>query len=134
MVDFIPKTMRKLLFAICCLMCTTGLMAQNTDYQKAIARYKTVKTATASVTKIQHRRAVKDDKVTTGGLFILKPDMVSISTDEGRDRLVMKGSRFTMTVSGRDHTTDSRQNPQFATFQCFRTSSMEDRTSVSCQR
>ena len=70
-----------------------------------------------TVTKTQHRQAVKTDVVTTGTLTIRKPDYVCISTDGGKDQLIMDGTKFTMTMGGRKHTTDSRKNPQFATFQ-----------------
>ena len=70
-----------------------------------------------TVTKTQHRQAVKTDVVTTGTLTIRKPDYVCISTDGDRDQLIMNGTKFTMTMGGRKHTTDSRKNPQFATFQ-----------------
>lgn len=70
-----------------------------------------------TVTKTQHRQAVKTDVVTTGTLTIRKPDYVCISTDGDKDQLIMNGTKFTMTMGGRKHTTDSRKNPQFATFQ-----------------
>lgn len=70
-----------------------------------------------TVTKTQHRQAVKTDVVTTGTLTIRKPDYVCISTDGDKDQLIMDGTKFTMTMGGRKHTTDSRKNPQFATFQ-----------------
>lgn len=70
-----------------------------------------------TVTKTQHRQAVKTDVVATGTLTIRKPDYVCISTDGDKDQLIMDGTKFTMTMGGRKHTTDSRKNPQFATFQ-----------------
>ena len=90
--------------------------AQQSDFQKACARYKNFKQAGANVTRIIHKKSLKKDIVTTGGAFIMHPDMVSISTNEGLDKLLMKGTRFTMTVNGKEHSTDSRKNPQFATF------------------
>ncbi|MBQ6203004.1 MAG: outer membrane lipoprotein carrier protein LolA [Prevotella sp.] len=69
-----------------------------------------------SVTKTSHKRAVKTDVVTTGTLTIRKPDYICISTDGGKDQLIMDGSKFTMTMGGRQHVTDSQKNPQFATF------------------
>lgn len=69
-----------------------------------------------SVTKTSHKRAVKTDVVTTGTLTIRKPDYICISTDGGKDQLIMDGSKFTMTMGGHQHVTDSQKNPQFATF------------------
>ena len=41
----------------------------------------------------------------------------SIVIDGGKDQLLMKGSDFTMVVGGKRHTTSSKSNPQFASFQ-----------------
>ena len=70
-----------------------------------------------SVTRTFHTKAVKTDAVTTGTMTVRKPDYISISTDGGREQLIMDGSRFTMATGGRKHVTDSKKNPQFATFQ-----------------
>ena len=69
-----------------------------------------------NVTRTQHRTAVTTDDVTTGTVTIRKPDYICISTDEGREQLIMDGTQFTMTIGGKQHVTDSRRNPQFATF------------------
>ena len=69
-----------------------------------------------TVTRTQHRTAVAQDVVTTGTLTIRKPDYISISTNGGREQLVMDGTKFVMTMGGKQHVTDSRKNPQFATF------------------
>ncbi len=70
-----------------------------------------------TVTKIQHKKAVKTDVVSTGTLTIRKPDYICISTDGGKDQLIMDGTKFTMTMRGKNHITDSQKNAQFATFQ-----------------
>ena len=69
-----------------------------------------------NVTRTQHRTAMTADVVTTGTMTIRKPDYICISTDEGREQLIMDGTRFTMTIGGKRHVTDSRSNPQFAKF------------------
>ena len=69
-----------------------------------------------TVTKTTHKKAVKTDVVTTGTLTINKPDYICISTDSDKDQLIMEGTKFTMTMGGRQHITDSQTNPQFATF------------------
>lgn len=73
--------------------------------------------AQTSVVKTTHTKAVKTDVVSKGTVTIRKPDYICISTDGGKDQLVMDGTAFTMTMKGKDHKTDSRKNPQFATFQ-----------------
>ena len=70
-----------------------------------------------SVTKVSHSKAVKTDVVTTGEMTIRKPDYICISTDGGKDQLIMDGTKFTMTTKGKKHTTDSKTNALFATFQ-----------------
>ena len=70
-----------------------------------------------TVTRTRHQAALTTDAVTTGTLTIRKPDYICISTDGGRDQLLMEGTKFTMTMGGKKHVTDSRRNAQFATFQ-----------------
>ena len=70
-----------------------------------------------TVTRTRHQAALTTDAVTTGTLTIRKPDYICISTDGGREQLLMDGTQFTMTMGGKNHVTDSRKNPQFATFQ-----------------
>lgn len=70
-----------------------------------------------NVTRTRHQAALTTDAVTTGTLTIRKPDYICISTDGGRDQLLMDGTKFTMTMGGKQHETDSQQNPQFDTFQ-----------------
>lgn len=69
-----------------------------------------------NVTRTQHRAAVTQDAVTTGNMTIRKPDYISILTDGGKEALIMEGTKFTMTMGGKQHVTDSRKNAQFATF------------------
>lgn len=72
--------------------------------------------AQQAVTKTSHRKAVKEDVVTTGTMTMRKPDFICISTDGDRDQLIMEGTKFTMTMGSKKHKTDSKKNPQFATF------------------
>ena len=72
--------------------------------------------AQTPVTKVSHSKAVKTDVVTTGDATIRKPDYICITTDGGRDQLLMDGTQFTMTQKGKKHVTDSRKNPLFADF------------------
>ena len=76
-----------------------------------------VDVAAQTVTRTRHQAALTTDAVTTGTLTIRKPDYICISTDGGRDQLLMEGTKFTMTMGGKKHVTDSRRNAQFATFQ-----------------
>ena len=91
------KHLTALLFVVFTLCCVT-MGAQN-------------------VTRTRHQAALTTDVVTTGTLTIRKPDYICISTDGGRDQLLMDGTKFTMTMEGKLHETDSQRNPQFDTFQ-----------------
>ncbi len=88
--------MRKYLLILCCLF-ALGLQAQ-------------------TVTRVSHSKAVKTDVVTTGDVTIRKPDYICISTDGGKDQLIMDGTKFTMTAKGKKHITDTKKNALFATF------------------
>ncbi len=70
-----------------------------------------------TVIKTHHTKALKTDVVSKGTLTIRKPDYICISTDGDKDQLIMDGTKFTMTMRGKQHVTDSRKNAQFATFQ-----------------
>ena len=89
--------MKNLLLLFCCLF-ALSLQAQ-------------------TVTKVSHSKAVKTNVVTTGEMTIRKPDYICISTDGGKDQLIMDGTKFTMTMKGKKHVTDSKTNALFATFQ-----------------
>lgn len=77
----------------------------------------TLTVSAQTVTKTSHKKALKTDVVTTGTMTIRKPDYICISTDGDKDQLIMDGTKFTMTMGGKKHVTDSRKNAQFATFQ-----------------
>ena len=64
--------MKHLLLLLCCLF---ALCAQ-----------------AQTVTKVSHSKAVKTDVVTTGDVTIRKPDYICISTDGGKDQLLMDGT------------------------------------------
>ncbi len=89
--------MKNLLLLFCCLF-ALSLQAQ-------------------TVTKVSHSKAVKTDVVTTGEMTIRKPDYICISTDGGKDQLIMDGTKFTIITKGKKHVTDSKTNALFATFQ-----------------
>lgn len=59
-----------------------------------------------NVTRTRHQAALTTDAVTTGTLTIRKPDYICISTDGGRDQLLMDGTKFTMTMGGKLHETN----------------------------
>ena len=93
------------------------IMAQQADFQKAVARYKNAKTVTANVTKRAHKDAVANDAVTKGTFLMKAPNEVSITMEGGKDQLIMQGNQFTMVANGKKHKTDSQKNIQFASFQ-----------------
>ena len=108
----------KRLFLLLALLCQLTIsVAQQADFQKAVAKYKTAKTVTATATKTSHKNAVADDAVSKGTLLMKAPAEVSITMEGGKDQLLMQGSTFTMVVKGKKHTTSSEKNVQFASFQ-----------------
>ena len=94
-----------------------NIMAQQADFQKAVARYKNAKNVTATVTKRAHKDAVATDAVTKGTFQMKAPAVVTITMEGGKDQLIMQGNQFTMVANGKKHKTDSQKNIQFASFQ-----------------
>lgn len=108
----------KRMFLILTLLCQLTIgVAQQADFQKAVARYKNAANVTAAVTKTTHKQAVAKDVTSKGTLTMKRPATVSIVIDGGKDQLLMEGSNFTMVVKGKKHTTSSQQNVQFTSFQ-----------------
>ena len=109
--------MKKILLVL--LFICMGIMtfAQQSDFRKAVAKYKNTTMVTASVVKTSHKNALAKDVITKGLLTMKSPSEVSIVIDGGKDQLLMNGSTFTMVVNGKKHTTSSERNPQFASFQ-----------------
>ena len=109
--------MKRVLLILTLLCQLTICIAQQADFQKAMARYKNATNVTASVTKTTHKQAVAKDVTSKGTLTMKRPATVSIVIDGGKDQLLMEGSTFTMVVKGKKHTTSSQKNVQFASFQ-----------------
>ncbi len=109
--------MKRVLLALALIVCQFAVCFAQSDFQKAVARYKNVSTTTAAVTKTAHKDAVAQDVVTKGKLTMKRPSEVSIVIDGGKDQLLMQGTTFTMMVKGKKHTTSSKTNVQFASFQ-----------------
>lgn len=108
----------KRVLLILTLLCQLAMsVAQQADFQKAVARYKDAANVTASVTKITHKKAVAKDVISKGTLTMKRPATVSIVIDGGKDQLLMEGSNFTMVVKGKKHKTSSQKNVQFTSFQ-----------------
>lgn len=108
----------KRVFLILTLLCQLTIsVAQQADFQKAVARYKDAANVTASVTKTTHKKAVAKDVISKGTLTMKRPATVSIVIDGGKDQLLMEGSNFTMVVKGKKHKTSSQKNVQFTSFQ-----------------
>ena len=109
--------MKRVLLILTLLCQLTICIAQQADFQKAVARYKNATNVRASVTKTTHKQAVAKDVTSKGTLTMKRPATVSIVIDGGKDQLLMEGSTFTMVVKGKKHTTSSQKNVQFASFQ-----------------
>jgi len=111
------KNMKRLFLLLALLCHLTFSIAQQTDFQKAVAHFKNCTCVTATATKTTHKAALTKDEKAKGTLTMKNPSEVSITIVENKDQLLMQGSDFTMIVKGRKHKTSSLKNSQFATFQ-----------------
>ena len=109
--------MKQALLTLAFIVCHLSASVAQTDFQKAVAKFKNASTVTAAVTKTAHKDALAKDAVSKGALTMKKPSEVAIVIDGGKDQLLMQGSTFTMIVKGKKHTTSSERNQQFASFQ-----------------
>lgn len=108
--------MKKIIFSMLMALVSVMAFAQTADFNKAVAKYKSVSSLTANVVKTTHKAAVAKDVVEKGAYYVKKPNKVLISCNGGKDALLMNGTAFTMTIKGRKAKTDSQKNPQFKTF------------------
>ncbi len=69
-----------------------------------------------TVTRTRHQAALATDQVSTGTVTIRTPEYICISTDDDKDQLIMDGTKFTMSMGGKKHVTDSKKNKQFGAF------------------
>ena len=99
--------MKQILLAFLCLF-SSLVWAQQGDYQKACARYKTVQTVTAKCQRVRHKKVVAKDEVLQGSFRMSRPDKVNITMDGGKEALDMNGTQFTMTMKGKPHKTSSK--------------------------
>lgn len=107
---------KTLLLLLSCLM-SISMMAQTSDLKKAVARYRNASSVEATAVYTRHNAAVSKGKSSKGTLKMRQPGYVAISVDGGKNQLIMNGSTFTMVMRGKKHTTSSKTNAQFATFQ-----------------
>ncbi len=107
---------KKLMMMMMAVLACLTASAQS-DFQKAVAKYKNSTGVTATATCVKHNSAVKKAGTYKGNLYMKKPNKVSIIVDGGKDKLIMNGTTFTMVKGGKKHVTDSKKNAQFATFQ-----------------
>lgn len=89
--------------------------AQQTSFRQAVSGFAGCHEATATVSKTQTSLLTRTT-TTSGTLLMRPPSHMCITTDEGRDQLLMEGTAFTMLMGGKRHETDSRTNRQFTAF------------------
>ena len=70
--------MKRLVLMLTLLCQLTFGIAQQADFQKAVARYKNAANVTAAVTKTTHKQAVAKDVTSKGTLTMKRPATVSI--------------------------------------------------------
>ncbi|MBP5195871.1 MAG: outer membrane lipoprotein carrier protein LolA [Bacteroidaceae bacterium] len=122
--------MKHILLAFICLL-SSFMWGQQSEYQKACAKYKTVQTVTAKCQRVRHKKLVAKDEVLQGSFNMSRPDKVNITMDGGKEALDMNGTQFTMTMKGKPHKTSSKTNVQFRTFQAVWESILAGGTDLS---
>ena len=114
---------RLFLFLALTLGLQTAGFSQDADFQKAVSKFKTSSSATATVTRYKHNAALTKDAVSQGTLTMKKPSYVCIDVvandtkKASHDQLIMEGSKFTMVTKGKSHLASSKASSQFRTFQ-----------------
>lgn len=107
---------RILLLLISCVLASASF-SQQADLKKAVIKYRNANGASANVVRIRHNAALTKDDTAKGLLTMKRPNQVSITVNGGKEQLIMNGSSFTMVANGKKRTTNSKTNPQFASFQ-----------------
>ena len=104
---------RILTIAAIIIAAVAGLRAQSDEelMQQAMERYKSVTTLTAPVTVVRHNTLLAADQKSTGMFYFKKPSSILITTDGGKDRLLMHDGKFTMVTDGKA-TTMTGKNEQ----------------------
>lgn len=107
--------MKKLFVTLTLALACAVSFAQNADFTKAVAKYKNVSSLTATATRTVHKTAVAKDKVVAGNLYVSgKGTKVLIAN--GKDALLMNGTKFTMKKGPLKAKTDSEQDARYKTF------------------
>ena len=115
------KRFLTLLALVACLSAT--VCAQQADFRKAVEKYKSASSMTATVERTKHNAALSNNAVSRGTLTMKRPNYVCIDVQPSdkkyavNDQLIMNGSQFTMVTNGKKHVTSSQSNVQFRTFQ-----------------
>lgn len=113
--------MKKILSLIFLCLLTLSSLAQNVDFQKAVAKFRGTTGVTAVATRVDHKAAVAEDDKATGTMVIQSPDKMNISVAGGKEQLDMNGDDFTMIMRGREYKANSKNNNQFVAFQAVLT-------------
>jgi outer membrane lipoprotein-sorting protein len=106
--------MKKLLTTFMLAFICAVTFAQNAEFKKAVAKYKTATTVTATATRTVHKAAVSKDKVTTGNLYV-KGKGSKVLIANGKDALLMNGTAFTMKKGALKAKTDCQKDAQYKT-------------------
>ena len=109
--------LKRFISSILLTLCCITMMAQGASYQQAISKFRNSAGETATVTRVTHKSALKEDKRDKGSLWMKKPGKVCISVNKGKDKLIMNGATFTMVINGKKHVTNAKTNAQFTTFE-----------------
>ena len=103
----------KLILTSAVLMIATSIMAQDADIQKAMSRYKGIRSVTATVVRTKHRAALTSDETLTGSLAFTTPDKLLISFNSGNEKMYMDGNKFAMATGGEETVATGATRTQF---------------------
>ena len=100
-----------------CLLSANATMAQDADLQRIAERHRAMKTLNATVRRTCHNTAIADDEVTTGTFSLRKPGQMALTFLDGRDKLLMDGTVYTMVTDGKAQVAQGKTHALFSVLQ-----------------
>ena len=108
---------RILTILLLCLLWANATWAQDADLQHISQAHRTMKTLNATVQRTRHNVAIADDEVTTGTFSLRKPGQMALTFLDGRDKLLMDGTVYTMVTEGKAQVARGKTQALFSVLQ-----------------
>lgn len=119
--NFLHHNMTRYLLLIISFFISISSYAENSDFEQAVARFKTSQNVKAKAVRIFHLGFLNKNVTSHGSLSISAPNKMNITVAKGKEQLDMTGNDFTIMMFGLEHKTSSISNAQFKTFQAVLT-------------